>query len=1265
MPLAKKMTMQFISTGVALVLSTLSLLVGHEGLQVNNVATLCSNGSACQNISNFGAIVSQLQNKAAINVSEATVTVFQSFALAEVVVLDDPSLESMLVNFVGVSKDIVITCIQNELLNSSRGFYFKKVASVTLTDLTIQNCSVFTKFDVSSISYNFSSGLYFEECSNITLHNIRVVWSLGSGVIILNNREILEVNNSTFDSNRLPAVLEKNFVGGSGMFLALKGVNNSHTLFQNCNFTNNYATDSKVIGRGGGIRISVTNSSSGNHIFINGSFFTGNEGGWGGGMYVFYEGDPQDNMINISYSKIEDNRSYLRSGGGLDLGIILSYDDPLNTFGDNFVHFEHCIFAGNSAKLYGGGTAIFASRLARSNPETHFIVFKDCEWRGNSALAGSAIDIAPSISESRIHGVLPRPLFQNCRFISNTLTTKFLNESENINISVTGEGTVLITGYTVQFEGNTTFSDNMGCGIYLSSGKVELLEKSDTTFLGNQGNNGGAIALGTFATIIMHDDTSLSFINNTAALSGGAIYSYSSDPHDHLSATNCFIERFRKEDASSSPSGILFHFEGNKALNSNGNDVYSTTVKQCNCKEYQGKPRYETFLCIGNLSGSLDNFDIATKVIQFSVDESVNQSVLGDIVPGSRFYKIPITACDEYGEVRETIYEVIQEDQENEVLPKSNQVAQNKLQFVGNLNVSSTLKLETDRTILSFNIVSSNKCPPGFNISDDEGDVDSKECQCAAENLFGLSHCENNKAYIIHGFWIGKCLDGKSICTSHCPLGFCIYTWEGKEKVSEVGGGVHELPSDYSELENFICGPTRKGVLCGSCGKNYSAYYHSYQYACGEKHQCYYGPLLYVVSELLPLTVMFFAIIIFDIRFTAGCVNGFIFYAQVLDSIAVDANGAITFPEALDYLTSIHRFVYRTFNFDFFSIEELSFCLWEDATTLDAMAMKYVTILYAIGLLVLLIIFMNTWKCKLLFSCWRPRTIQSSAKNGLTAFIVICYSQCARVSFQILSPGNLYGSDYKIRGQVAFRRGDYKSFGPEHLIYAIPAFLVLFVMSLIPFFLMVYPLVFKILAICNLNESKAATIISRLIPVPLLDSFQSSFKDNFRFFAGLYFLYRLLALAAYAYSNTLVIFYTWVELKLIVILALHSVIQPYKVKWHNIIDSLIFANLAIINGITLFNYFKVINASSKGGETEKNVIMFSVIQTVLIYVPIMCVVAYFGFWIFRKCRFRFGSKICSSLNKADMVPLPPLRDEEEINNLSKRQALLSEITYGM
>lgn len=1241
--------MQCLSTRALKLLTATFILASCEVVAGKHIATLCSGDDECQELENLSSIFSYLISA---SISEVNVTLFTSFSLAENVVLDDPRFENVSISFIGVSKreTVIISCLRS-VNHSSTGFYFGKIGSISLIDVTIENCGLLKKID--TYNYSLTSALYFVSCLDITLRNITVRNSRGSGISLLNNRGNVEISDSSFKGNKFSTEFDKDLSGGNGVYVNLTDTHNSSLSFLNCNFMHNNAglfTDDHAVnsGQGGGVFLIINGTSSGNIITIDTSVVRGNTAVWGGGMYLLYSGKPEGNTITVTDTKIENNFSSGENGGGVDIGFVLFYGEHSGSYTDNFIRFERCNFTSNRATLYGGGTAIFATRVAWSDPDSYFMTFEGCLWEDNTALAGSAVDVSPSIAQFHINGVFPRPKFIDCTFRLNKLSKNVKTLDENVAFSISGAGTVLVTGFRLQFRGRTLFFNNSGSGLYVSSGTVQLFDHSITEFIANKGNHGGAVTLRTFAKILIHDNASLSFVNNTANLHGGAIHFLSNDPHEYLNSTGCFIRRMNEEDVD---SGIKFNFEGNKALAGIGNDVFASSAEKCGCKR-QSKNELETFRCIGNVSAP-HNFDLTTEEKNFDISSTSQPSILSSIIPGDRFYELPVMALDEYNKTRVLDYNVIQDEGSSNLVSRSSLVSQNMLQFKGQLNATVTLTLKKGMTGLMFNITSSNRCSPGYHLIE-------KKCQCEAENMFGVSHCESNHAYIYHGFWIGKCLD--EICTSHCPLGFCTYNYN--ESAKDIIQGLHILPLDVADLDLFICGPTRTGVLCGSCRHNSSAFYHSYGYTCGDNSLCKYGLLLYIVSELLPLTIMFFAIIIFDIKFTAGSVNGFIFFAQVLDSIAIDANGAIVFQPWLGKLTSIHRFVYRTFNFDFFSIEALSFCLWKDATTLDVMVMKYATILYAVTLLVLLIIFMNTWKCKRLFSCWRPRTLQSSAKNGLTAFIVICYSQCARVSFQILSPGYLYS--YGNTGnpkKVAFRRGDYELFHSDHLIYAIPAILMLFVMSLVPFFLIVYPLIFKMLALCNLSESKLANIISRLLPIPLLDSFQSSFKDNFRFFAGLYFLYRLVALAAYAYSKTLIHFYTLVELNLILILALHSVVQPYKVKWHNTIDSLIFSNLAIINGITIFDYFKFLNGNTSSD--RKLITLYSSLQALLIYIPLFCVIVYFFVVVFRKCKAYFVVGDISNAAITESVQLPPLRGEEDDRTDNRTQALLSEYTYGV
>jgi len=97
----------------------------------------------------------------------------------------------------------------------------------------------------------------------------------------------------------------------------------------------------------------------------------------------------------------------------------------------------------------------------------------------------------------------------------------------------------------------------------------------------------------------------------------------------------------------------------------------------------------------------------------------------------------------------------------------------------------------------------------------------------------------------------------------------------------------------------------------------------------------------------------------------------------------------------------------------------------------------------------------------------------------------------------------------------------------------------------------------------------------------------------------------MFALAAYAFATSFNQFYTFVELQLILILMLHAVAQPYKKRWHNIVDTLIFSDLAIINGLTLFNYVKVTTGKEEKESIKSTLAITSSIQLILILLPLM------------------------------------------------------------
>ena len=105
-------------------------------------------------------------------------------------------------------------------------------------------------------------------------------------------------------------------------------------------------------------------------------------------------------------------------------------------------------------------------------------------------------------------------------------------------------------------------------------------------------------------------------------------------------------------------------------------------------------------------------------------------------------------------------------------------------------------------------------------------------------------------------------------------------------------------------------------------------------------------------------------------------------------------------------------------------------------------------------------------------------------------------------------------------------------------------------MLLQPLFLLAYPLIADVLALLS-EESKFTKILCTLVPLEKFKAFldwpfRAYFRDDHRYFAGLYFVYRLSALFLFLISrNVKYRFYFVLEL------AFHSWVQPYLKKWHD------------------------------------------------------------------------------------------------------------------
>lgn len=856
------------------------------------------------------------------------------------------------------------------------------------------------------------------------------------------------------------------------------------------------------------------------------------------------------------------------------------------------------------------------------------MLFDTCTFKRNKAHMGSAVAMVPNIFFRLSTGRSVAPKFRNCQFLENLVYVYFPQSHGSQRTH--GIATIYASSHDICFQGYNRFENNWGSALYIVNGITDF-QRSSVSFINNTGLQGGAVALVGSSTMIVGPN-SYKFEGNRAFYQGGAIYVLLVDKNDFTTSRRCFIQYLDDDDHILSREWkSKIAFVGNKAGDSTyGHAIFATSFYPCQVVINRSQVLVDgtairTKFTLVDISevitsrGKHITFDSnAALQPQIATDSSLLQSSKSTplmVIPGKKHCHGVTITDDLHHRINPSFnvaFDTLSEDVELD-----STLVRKRIQLRGQPGTNATLIFQTmfprqSYIKLEVKLVD---CPPGFKLND------NSECICNKEAYVGLFKCRNYRSYLLPGYWAGliDTPNGLKLVTSVCPFYTDYSSNEPNASKFEV-----ILPRTYSlsELSKTVCGHTRTGIACGKCQANYTVHFHSPDFLCepAEPAGCKLGWLFYVLSELLPVTLVFITALVINVSFTSGAVNGFILFSQLLSSLDIDASGIVIFPDTerhqIKHVTQVYQVIYGFFNLDFFSSELLSFCLWKDASALDMLAFKYITIVFTLTLILAVTYIMNQCGGRCLGKYCRITTVKSSVIHGLSTFLVICYAQCVRVSLGLLIPLYIHveeKSNFRLPLRV-WLNGEFLYFSKEHLPYALPAIFCLLTIGLLPpILLLVYPLLNKVLAILGLEDQRVVKYISQKLPVsslkPLLDSFQGCFKDNLRFFAGLYFLYRWTVLLVYISANDFGIYYTTIGGMLLFILTLHTICQPYIKRAHNITDTLLLSNLVLIISLSSYNYHKSRSRKIHYGAT----VPVAIVQLVLIYLPLVVLGVYLLF----------------------------------------------------
>ena len=1129
----------------------------------------------------------------------------------------------------GASSITILICTEGT------GITFTSMTNLSISNIALRRCG---QLHIAE-ELSFKAAILITESINLSMSNTEIMESNGEGLAMLNVAGNIEISNCSFKWNRVDSVSD--YSGGGGVYLELALPHNrtahirdkidyskqdckeAEYHFTNCTITDNNATavdptldcDNGLftgIGHGGAMSLRLQNYPCDVKISVDDSILSRNSAEWGGAIELV-ACRAKNNHIAVNNTRILNNDGRSKGGGGVDIAF-----SGQGTQG-NTVVISSTVFAENSA-LYGGGVLI--STHYAYDQRNNSVNFEKCSWINNSAHYASAVDIFPA-------GILdswktkPEVSFRHCTFKSN------YNRNSDITADIhrLGEGVVMITGFIVDFEGEITFYGNNGSSIYAISSLLKFNSNVTALFHSNVAEVGAGIALIGSSAIAVGSCSNITFSNNNATRLGAAIYYCSVDKHIYVHGKRCFIQKLDE-----SVSGATFNFIENSApkelLFPRGADyvassIYiSTNLKVCCINEtscdFDDVGEFNFFSKSANNTdplqdgfGKISNYSqhIIEGEVNFALNFTTKQTQQDDFLVTPGFS----TTLPLIGNKNTTFDVTINKSINSQITVAHSYetIHNNKLKVTGQSGETATLTL-TERSNRRYYFklgIKLEQCPPLFKLSDD------LFCICySSKDMYHLGsfRCEEHNASIHVSYWVGYAeKDTSTLLISFCPS-YC-----GDPKQGEY---YYNLPKNPLEMEATVCDSNRHGMLCGECRENHAVYFYARSFKCKRMEHCKWGPLHYLVSELLPVTILFLVVILFNISFTSGGINGFIFFAQMYDTIVdLDVGQSYIIRDSkLRRLRILPHMFYQFFNLIYFGFDEMSFCLWENANTLGILAFKYLTVVYALVLVMGTILAIRLCSA---YGCIRLRKLKYSVIQGLSAFLVMAYSQCTEVSFSILNAVIVYNGTNK-SSTVVFLQGSIGYFSRQHLPFALPALLCIMVfVSVLPLLLLSYPLCNKVIAFLKLEDKCLTRHIIQLFPSmsrikPFLDCFQGTFKDNRRFFAGLYFVYRVAILGS-RFAPTVLVIYAIMEFQLVVMLVLHVVFWPYQRKIHNIVDTLLLANLAII---TILNMLINIEAEMI------NIFVIYLIELAFVSIPLVALFIYCVYRIVQRMKSRLGRK---------------------------------------
>ena len=450
--------------------------------------------------------------------------------------------------------------------------------------------------------------------------------------------------------------------------------------------------------------------------------------------------------------------------------------------------------------------------------------------------------------------------------------------------------------------------------------------------------------------------------------------------------------------------------------------------------------------------------------------------------------------------------------------------------------------------------------------------------------------CNGNHISMIYGTCATYDEEADALSTVHCPF----FRARG---YNITAPGVVSIPNDVFELNYYMCSPLkRKGNLCSECVDGYAPSFNSFKDECSNCEGAWYGIPLYLVLELVPITIFYLIILLFQVNLTLAPMTCFIMYSQLvlfifsikfedpsIKQLMFDGNN---FPTK--FMMAVFT-GYGVWNLDFLRYVVPPFCVSNKLKSIHITFLGYISAFYPLCLI------MFTWICielhdhnfrPLILLCRWLRVCRVRLRRGynnkgdiisvfasffLLSYTKVLYRGVVLAMCKNVSIFKYHSHDHYTKHNSYISYADLRvSCGSsEYFAFAIPAVTIAFLFNFLPALLiLIYPVLRfrRLLSKCRLDSYALKFFIERL---------QGCYKDNrfgdggkdMRCFSALYFFLRMAVLAGILvvkpFTGQQLI---WFPAGTVLLLSalLIAFCKPYKKTIMNTLDTLLLAHFGLL-----------------------------------------------------------------------------------------------------